>query len=78
MLLDGFELMAHRVVIADLPEHARVGTDSDDDGEHTDYGENGNADKGVGGHDQLPEVSGRRRYKECIALAFNHCEPLSS
>jgi len=75
MLLDGLQLMAHRVVIADLPEHARIGTDPDDDSEHTNDGENSNADEGVGGHDQLPEIPGSGRDKKCIALAFNHSEP---
>jgi len=62
------------VVIADLPEHPRVGPGGGDDGNSADDGQNGYAVQYVRRHDKLLQLTWRRRDKERVGLTLHSCK----
>src|SRR6266699_3805091 len=68
LLLGGLQLMPHRIVVADFPEHPRIRANSNRHRDTTDERQYANTVQHISRYDELPELARRRRDIERVAL----------
>src|SRR5260370_42545179 len=65
-----FLFMAQSVIVADLPEHARIGTGRSNNGDRSNQGQYCQTVQSICWNNQLPEFARRGGNEECIVLPF--------